>query len=132
MKHLFFTLSLFIFFIHPISAATLTVCPSGCGYTTIAAALTAASNGDIIHVNVNGSHTENGILINKSITIKGNGKSTTFIQAAASRLTAADRVFNIPRTQAGTTLDDPLTVVFQDFTIRNGYAAFQSSNQFSF
>lgn len=112
--------------------ATLTVCPSGCGYTTIAAALAAASDGDIIYVNVNGSHTENGILINKSITIKGNGKATTFIQAAASRLSAADRVFNIPRTQSGSTLDNPLTVTFEDFTIRNGYASNQSSAGYSF
>lgn len=113
-------------------ANTFTVCASGCGYTTIASAIAAAGNGDTIYVNVNGSQTENGILINKSLTIIGNGKNTTFIQGAASRLTAADRIFNIPRTQSGSTLDDALTVTFKDITIRNGYASFQSAAGFSF
>lgn len=113
--------------------STITVCASGCDYTTIAAALTAANNGDIIHVNVNGAHTENAILINKNVTIKGNGKTVTYIQGAAVRQTATDRVFNIPRTSSGPSgIDTPLKIEFMDMTIRHGYASFLDGTKYSY
>ena len=37
-------------FAAPVSAATITVCASGCDYTTIQAAVNAANGGDVIHV----------------------------------------------------------------------------------
>jgi predicted outer membrane repeat protein len=74
---------------------TQTVCASGCGYSTIQAAVNAASNGDVILVNVNGAITESGITVNKNITIRGLGMNTTFIQGAATRGAATSRVFYI-------------------------------------
>lgn len=51
------------------SATTLEVCPSGCIYSTIQAAIDAASPGDTIQVNV-GTYNEN-LIINKYLTLLG-------------------------------------------------------------
>ncbi len=58
-----------------------TVCPSGCDHTTIAAAVTASASGDIVSVNVNGTHTEPGptIEIDKHIVLEGLGRQQTRI-----------------------------------------------------
>lgn len=50
-------------------AATLDVCPSGCAYSTIQAAITAASAGDTIHVHA-ATYVEN-IVVAKPLTIVG-------------------------------------------------------------
>ncbi len=50
-------------------AATLTVCSSGCTYTSIQAAINAASTGDIIEVQ-SGTYYEN-VNVNKSLILKG-------------------------------------------------------------
>ncbi|TAN24171.1 MAG: hypothetical protein EPN30_06745 [Actinomycetota bacterium] len=61
----------------PASAATLTVCTSGCQYTTIAGALAAASNGDTISI---GAGIYAGDLtIEKSVRLVGAGTSLTTI-----------------------------------------------------
>ena len=59
------------------SAATLKVCPSGCQYTTIAAALNAASSGDTILVGP-GSYA-GGFTIDQSIALHGSGADLTRI-----------------------------------------------------
>ncbi len=64
------------------SAAGLDVCASGCGYTTIQAAITAASSGDTISVAA-GTYTEQ-LVIDKNLTLIGAGASTTIIQAPGS------------------------------------------------
>ncbi|NJP99583.1 hypothetical protein [Streptomyces zingiberis] len=51
------------------NAATITVCASGCDYTTISAAITAASAGDTITVGP-GTYNEQ-ITIDKSLTVRG-------------------------------------------------------------
>jgi hypothetical protein len=52
------------------SAATATVCASGCDFSTITAAVTAANPGDTILVGP-GTYYESNILINKPLTIEG-------------------------------------------------------------
>ena len=95
------------------SAGTITVNDEGgADHTTIADAILAATGGETIIV-TGGSdniHTEQGIQVNKQVTIKGQGQNTTIIQAHASQNSATDRVFQVFYT----------TVVFQDMTIRHG------------
>jgi hypothetical protein len=59
------------------SAATLTVCPSGCAFSQIAPALGAASNGDTIQVAA-GTY-NGGFTVTKSINLLGAGADSTTI-----------------------------------------------------
>ncbi len=95
-----------------LSAATLTVCASGCDHTTIQAAINAASSGDVIDI-LDAVHTEDDILVDKNLTIQGQGQNATIVQAAATRAAADDGVFMV---------NPGLTVLFQDLTIRHGNA----------
>src|SRR5262249_9674803 len=53
------------------SAATLSVCPSGCAFTQIAPALAAANDGDTISI---GAGTYNGgLTVDKSVKLVGAG-----------------------------------------------------------
>jgi uncharacterized repeat protein (TIGR01451 family) len=67
----------------PVSAATITVCGSDCDYTTIQAAVNAASEGDVIEIQ-GGTYTSGTINISKAITIKGIGTDPVVIQAGAN------------------------------------------------
>ncbi|MEO0727672.1 MAG: T9SS type A sorting domain-containing protein [Bacteroidota bacterium] len=91
-------------------SATLTVCSSGCDYSTIAAAITAATAGDIIDIQV-GTYTEAALTISKDLTIQGQGPSSTIVQAAATRDAASDGVFII---------NEGYTVTIKDLTVQNG------------
>jgi len=62
---------------HP--AATITVCASGCNYTTIQAAVNAANNGDTIQVGA-GNYVEQ-VMITKTLTLNGAGATSTYIRA---------------------------------------------------
>ena len=79
-------------------------------YTTIAAAITASANGDTIHI-IESPHTEYGMTIDKSLTIKGDGADQTIIQGHADRDTAGDRLFKITTAS---------TVAFEDLTLQHG------------
>jgi hypothetical protein len=57
-----------------VRAATITVCSSGCDYTTIQGAIDAASSGDVINVGA-GEYEEN-ITVNKKLEINGAGNGT--------------------------------------------------------
>jgi hypothetical protein len=94
-----------------VKAATITVCASGCNYTTISSAITNASPNDTITV-LEAVHTENTIHVNKNLTIQGQGMDETIVQAATSPNTANARVFSI---------NSNVTVTFKDMTIRYGY-----------
>ncbi len=97
----------------PARAATITVCASGCDYTTIKAAVAAASSGDTITVAA-GTYTEAGITVDKDLTITGAGASTTIVQAAATPGAATDRVFYI---------NTGVTAVIEGLTLRYGKAS---------
>ena len=61
------------------NASILDVCPSGCSYSSIQAAVNAASNGDTITVDA-GTYTEN-VRIAKSINLVGAGATSTSVNA---------------------------------------------------
>jgi len=67
------------------SAATLTVCPSGCQYSQIGPAVAAASNGDTIKVRP-GTY-QGGITINVSVKLAGAGAGSTIIRGGDHVLT---------------------------------------------
>ena len=80
---------------YPLSAATVTVCPSGCDSTTIQGAVTMADPGDTIQILSSQAHTEGDIFVGKDVTIAGFGTDTTTIQADANPGTATVPVFAI-------------------------------------
>lgn len=102
-----FLLTLLAFSLPPPSssyAATLTVCTS-CGYTTIAAAISAASAGDTISV-TDAVHTEYNITVDRNLTIDGLGATNTTVDG-----NNLGSVFII---------NGGVTATIQDMTIRNG------------
>ena len=98
------------------AATTWTVCASGCDYPSIKAAIAAPTtvDGDTLAIAA-GTYTEPGITVTKSLTLQGEDRATTIVQAAASPGTAPDRVFTIP---------NGVTVTLQALTIRYGHANF--------
>jgi hypothetical protein len=86
------------------SAAKLTVCQSGCQYTTIAAALAAASNGDPIAVGP-GTY-DGGFTISVSVRLVGAGQNVTTISGGNSVVT----------------IDSAATVAISRVTISGGSA----------
>jgi hypothetical protein len=94
-KNLFslLVLLIFLFLVGTASAATLTVCTSGCDSTTIQGAIDLSSNTDTIDVS-EGDYTEQ-IIINKSIDIVGRGIGKSIIYPIVSDFiirVAADNV----------------------------------------
>lgn len=88
------------------SAAPLDVCPSGCTYATIQAAVDNAMSFDIIDVSA-GTYAEN-VVISKSLTIQGAGVSTTIVDG-----TDTESVFII---------EGSVAVTLTNMTITNGNA----------
>lgn len=93
-------------------APTLSVCASGCDFTTIQAAIDDAgtTDGEIIAV-MDAVHTEQGITVEKSVTILGQAPGGTIVQAHAEAGSASDRVFFIT---------SEATVTMGGLTIRHG------------
>src|SRR6266516_1807361 len=67
------------------SAATLTVCPSGCAFSQIAAALAAAKNGDTIVIAA-GTYT-GGLTVDVSVKLIGAGAGQTIISGGGPVVT---------------------------------------------
>ena len=70
------------------SAATLTVCPSGCAFNQIAPALAAANNGDTIAIAA-GTY-DGGFTIDKSLKLVGAGAGSTFISGGGPVVTIGE------------------------------------------
>jgi hypothetical protein len=96
------------------AATTWTVCASGCDYASIKSAIAAPTtlNGDTLAIAA-GTYTELNIVVDKSLTLQGEGPGKTVVQAAATPNAATDRVFMIP---VG------VTVTLAHLTIRHGKA----------
>ena len=76
------------FYVFAVQAATLTVCPIGCGFTSIQAAINAASNGDTINVGP-ATYVEQ-LVITKKLNLLGAGSATTIIDAPGVLATETD------------------------------------------
>jgi len=94
----------------PASAATLNVCPA-CTYTTVKDAVAAAGDGDTIAVDT-GTFNETGpIVINKPLTIIGEGKANTIIDGGGT----GQAIFEIrPLTASAAGV-----ITIKDLTVRN-------------
>jgi len=87
-------------------ADTHTVCPSGCDYTSIQAAIIASADGDVISIHAGTFHEHGIYTLNKAITIQGtlnsDGARVTIIDAQSD-----GSVFEIANGEdAGTVLKD--------------------------
>lgn len=70
---------IFLFLVPNVQSAEITVCSSGCNYTTIQYAIDNASSGDIIKID-EGTYNESGLKINKSLSLIGDiGESVKII-----------------------------------------------------
>ena len=85
LKSIYLSSIIFLLSIFSTSAATITVCSSGCDHTTIQAAINAASNGDIIDVSA-GTYNE-VVTINKSLSMIGAGCGSTIIDGGGTNPT---------------------------------------------
>jgi len=92
---------------NPARAATWQVCPISCTYTTIGAAVAAATSGDEIDVG-SATYAEHDITIGKALTIKGTGSGLVTVDAQTN-----GRVFII---------SSGITVTISGMTITNGQA----------
>ena len=70
-------------------------CDVGTAFKTIQAGINAAAGGDTIQVTTTGAHTEGGIVVNKALTIAGQGAGSTVVQAATTQGGASTHVFQI-------------------------------------
>jgi len=81
----------------------LDVCPSGCTYNTISAAVTAAQAGDTIEVGA-GTYTENVVVDKANLTLQGAGPATTTITAPVGTGGSTVRIAAANVTVSGFTL----------------------------
>ncbi len=97
----------------PSPAAVRSVCAVGCDFVTIQAAIAAASAGDEIDV-LEPVQTEAGIVVDRDLTVRGQGMLATVVQADAVAGNASDRVFLVL---------PGVTATIRDLTVRNGFSA---------
>jgi len=94
------------------SGDAVTVCAAGCDFMTIQDAIddSGISAGDVINI-TDAVHTESDILVNKDVTIQGQGADSTIVQAHADVDDATERVFFIANGSV---------VTIRGLTIRHG------------
>jgi predicted outer membrane repeat protein len=91
----FFFFSMLLILSSQVYSRELKVCTSGCAYSSLQEAINAASIGDTILLNVEGTFTENNISVSKDLVIRGLGQAVTILQAHAERGQAQHRLFYI-------------------------------------
>ncbi|MEI6555533.1 MAG: T9SS type A sorting domain-containing protein [Paludibacter sp.] len=102
---------------------------SGTSWTTVRAAIAAASSGDIIQLSAE-TFTEkniifptvNSVVTPKSLTIKGSGMNQTIIQADATTTIAQAQDCGVFKLDAA--YSSGITITIQDMTIQNAYNSF--------
>jgi hypothetical protein len=100
-------LTLWLFLPHPAESGGATVCPSGCDYTTIQAAVTNVAEGSTILVAA-GVYTES-VLITQSLTLEGASAMSTTITANT-----------LPQYTSVMTISEGITVTLKGFQISGG------------
>ena len=83
-------------------------------FATLSNAVNAAADGDTIVLKTN-LWTECGIVVTKTLTITGLGMTNTILQAATTRGTAANRIFQMNNTTK--------SLVIKNMTLRYGFVA---------
>ncbi len=96
-----------------VHAAAPTVCNGSSCFSSLQAAINAATTGDTLTLGA-GELTEAGIVVNKNLTIRGAGDDKTIVQAAATAGTASNRVV---------TVNGGVTATLQNLTVRHGKSA---------
>jgi hypothetical protein len=94
----------------PTVVPDVTVCSTGCDFTTIREAIGYARDGDAIAV-LDGIHTEQGITVNRDVIIVGEAADGTIVQGHSEPDQATESVFVIA---------EGATVSLRDLTIRHG------------
>ncbi|MGZ5370368.1 hypothetical protein [Aeromicrobium sp.] len=102
----------------PAHAADLDVCASGCTYTTIQAAVTAADPNDSINVQAGTYNETTPILIAKPLTIKGAGVGSTIVDGGG----AGKSIFEIRPALPAADPADNGPIELSDMTLRNAGA----------
>ena len=102
-------LTIFVLFSMSLTAATITVCASGCDHTSVKTAVGAAVADDTIQISA-GIYQDYNTEIDKNLTIEGAGMYDTIVQAYSKEDGGNNRVFEVT---SG-------TVIFRDMTIRYG------------
>lgn len=102
----------------PTPQADVTVCATGCDFVTLQAAIDdpGTGSGAVIEV-IDATHTEEGIVVDKSVTIRGQGAGNTVVQAHEIRGSGNDSVFFVPA---------EATVTIVGMTIRHGHPTDQA------
>ncbi len=101
-------------FAAPVLAKTITVCPRGCNFATIAAALNAAKDGDRIQIGP--GNYAGGLIITKNVDLAGAGRGLTTITG-----TSRASVIRIRR---------GADVSLEEVTITGGGGSFFGDNRF--
>jgi hypothetical protein len=101
-------------FAAPALAKTITVCPSGCTFTTIAAALNAAKDGDRIQIGP--GNYAGGLIITKNVDLAGAGRGLTTITGTS--------LASVIRVRRGA------NVSLEEVTITGGGGSFFGDNRF--
>lgn len=93
--------------------ADFTVCVHGCDFTTLASAVSDPNtmDGDVLAL-LDPVHTEAGILVDKGVTIQGDGSERTVLQAATDAAVATERVMHVAK---------DASVTLRGLAIRHGH-----------
>jgi hypothetical protein len=94
----------------PTLVPEVTVCSNGCDFRTVQEAIDHASHSDVIAI-VDALHTEQGITVNRDVTIVGQAADGTIVQGHSEPGQATQSVFVIA---------EGASVIMKDLTIRHG------------